>query len=185
MSSDAASDDRVALDGSNRRFTIRPATERDIPTVLAFIRELADYERLSHEVSATEEDLAEALFGVRPFVEVILGESEGEPVGFALFFHNFSTFLGRPGIYLEDLYVRPEYRGRGVGKALLARLASIAVERRCGRLEWSVLDWNSPSIAFYNSLGAVPMDEWTIYRLTGESLARLAGAAIERTSASL
>jgi len=156
------------------KITIRPATRADVPVVLRFIRDLAIYERLEHEVSASENELADALFGDRRHAEVIFACSGGEPVGFALFFHNFSTFKGRPGIYLEDLFVRPEARGRGIGKLLLAYLARTAVERRCARLEWAVLDWNEPSIGFYRSLGAVPMDEWTIFRLTGEPLALLA-----------
>jgi len=160
---------------SPNRIAIRPATADDVGLVTQFIRDLAEYERLAHEMIATEEDIREALFGERPHAEVIIGYYNGEPAGFALFFHNFSTFLGRPGIYLEDLFVRPELRGHGVGKALLAHLAKLAVERRCGRLEWSVLDWNEPSIAFYKSLGAVPMEEWTVNRLTGPALQALAG----------
>ncbi|MGH8169827.1 MAG: GNAT family N-acetyltransferase [Steroidobacteraceae bacterium] len=155
--------------------TIRPATRADVAIVLEFIRDLARYERLDHEVSASEAELAEALFGERRYAEVVLACSDGVPVGFALFFHNFSTFKGRPGIYLEDLFVRPEARGRGIGKRLLAHLARTALERRCARLEWAVLDWNEPSIGFYRSLGAVPMDEWTTFRLTGDGLALLAG----------
>lgn len=154
--------------------TIRPATRDDVPLVLQFIRDLARYEKLEHEVSASEAELREALFGERRHAEVVFACSDGNPVGFALFFHNFSTFKGRPGIYLEDLFVRPEARGRGIGKRLLAHLARTAVERRCARLEWAVLDWNEPSIGFYRSLGAVPMDEWTIFRLTGAALERLA-----------
>lgn len=162
--------------------TIRPATRSDVPLVLEFIRDLARYERLEHEVSASEAELAEALFGERRHAEVIFACSEGVPVGFALFFHNFSTFKGRLGIYLEDLFVRPEARGRGVGKRLLAYLARTALERRCARLEWAVLDWNEPSIGFYRSLGAVPMDEWTTFRLTGDALALLAGRGSRFTS---
>jgi len=157
--------------------TIRPAIRADVPLVLEFIRALARYERLEHEVLATEADLGEALFGERRHAEVVFACSGDEPVGFALFFHNFSTFRGRPGIYLEDLFVLPEARGRGIGKRLLAYLARTAVERRCARLEWAVLDWNEPSIRFYRSLGAVPMDEWTLFRLTGDALALLAGNA--------
>ena len=157
--------------------TIRPATRDEVPLVLEFIRDLARYERLEHEVSASEAELGEALFGERRYAEVVFACSGGEPVGFALFFHNFSTFKGRPGIYLEDLFVRPEARGRGVGKLLLAHLARTAIERRCARLEWAVLDWNEPSIRFYHSLGAVPMDEWRIFRMTGDALALLAGSA--------
>ncbi|HVS15867.1 MAG TPA: GNAT family N-acetyltransferase [Thermoanaerobaculia bacterium] len=156
-------------------FTLRPATAGDAATVLGFIRELAEYERLAHEVVATEELLRETLFGARCVAEVVLGCERGEPVAFALFFHSFSTFLGRPGIYLEDLYVRPTHRGRGYGEVLLAWLARLAVDRGCGRLEWSVLDWNEPALRFYRRLGAVAMDEWTVHRLTGESLAALAG----------
>ena len=155
-------------------FTIRFAGAEDTPLILEFIRGLAAYERLSHQVAATEPILREALFGARRVAEVLIGEERGTPVGFALFFHNFSTFLGRPGIYLEDLFVKPELRGRGYGKALLACLAKIAVERKCGRLEWSVLDWNEPSIQFYKKLGAVALDEWTMYRVTGEALEKLA-----------
>ena len=155
--------------------TIRPAAPEDVSLVLQFIRDLARYERLEHEVSATEAQLTEALFGERRYAEVVLACDGGAPVGFALFFHNFSTFKGRPGIYLEDLYVRPEARGRGIGKQLLACLARTAVERRCARLEWAVLDWNEPSIGFYRSLGAVPMSEWRVFRLTGDALSLLAG----------
>ena len=153
---------------------IRSATEDDAPLILSLINELADYERLSHEVVATEADLRGHLFGERPVAEVLIGELDGKPAGFALFFHNFSTFLGRPGIYLEDLYVRPSFRGSGMGRAMLVRLAELAKERGCGRLEWSVLDWNEPSIGFYKSLGAVPMEDWTVYRVTGPALERLA-----------
>ena len=156
--------------------TIRPASCEDVPLVLEFIRDLARYERLEHEVSASEEQLREALFGEHRYAEVVFACSGGEPLGFALFFHNFSTFKGQPGIYLEDLFVRPQARGRGVGKRLLAYLARTAVQRRCARLEWAVLDWNEPSIGFYRSLGAVPMDEWTVFRLTGDALALLAGS---------
>jgi GNAT superfamily N-acetyltransferase len=154
--------------------TIRPATVADAALVLAFIRDLAEYERLPHEVVATEELLRETLFGPAPGAEVLLAELDGEPAGFALFFHNFSTFLGRRGLYLEDLLVRPAARGRGVGRALLARLAAIARERECGRFEWSVLDWNESAIGFYRALGAVPMEDWTVYRVTGAALDRLA-----------
>ncbi len=152
---------------------IRPATEEDVPLLLRFIKELAEYEKLSHEVSATAEVLKESLFGERRVAEALLAYLGDEPAGFALFFHNFSTFLGRPGIYLEDLYVRPEFRGSGIGRALLVRLAKLAKERDCGRLEWWVLDWNEPSIGFYKSLGAVAMDDWTVYRVTGEALEKL------------
>ena len=145
-----------------------------MPLILSFIRELAEYERLSDEVVATEQALREHLFGERPVAEVVIGEEGGTPAGFALFFHSFSTFLGRPGIYLEDLYVRPESRGRGVGRALLVHLARLAKERGCGRLEWSVLDWNEPAIGFYGRLGASPVDGWTVFRVTGEALEELA-----------
>ena len=153
--------------------TIRPAGRDDVPLVLQFIRDLARYERLEHEVCASEAELAEALFGERRYAEVVFACSGGAPVGFALFFHNFSTFKGRPGIYLEDLYVAPQMRGKGIGRKLLERLARTALERRCARLEWAVLDWNEPSIAFYESLGAVPLDEWRTFRLTGAALERL------------
>ena len=154
--------------------TIRPAREDEVPLVLQFVRELAEYEHLLHEAVATEERLRHDLFGPRPYAEVVFACLEAEPVGFALFFHNYSTFVGKPGIYLEDLFVRPSVRGKGVGKALLTWLAGEAVRRDCGRLEWSVLDWNKPSIQFYRSLGAKPMDEWTIFRLTGDALKALA-----------
>lgn len=153
---------------------IRTATEADVPLILSLIKELAEYERLAHEVSATEDLLRESLFGERQVAEALLGYHEGDPAGFALFFHNFSTFLGRSGIYLEDLYVKPELRGRGVGRAMLVYLAKLARERNCGRLEWSVLNWNEPAIRLYRGIGALPMDEWTVYRLTGESLEDLA-----------
>jgi len=152
--------------------TIREATRADVPLILTFIRELAEYEKLLHEVEATEADLAETLFGSTPRAEVVIAESEGSAAGFALFFHNYSTFAGRPGIYLEDLYVRPAARGKGVGRALLAHLADLALARGCARLEWAVLDWNRPAIGFYESLGAKAMDEWTVYRLSGETLRR-------------
>ncbi len=153
---------------------LRTATERDVPLILSFVRELAEYERFSHEVVATEELLRASLFGERPAAEVVIGNHGGEPAGFALFFHNFSTFLGRPGIYLEDLYVTPNFRGRGVGRAMLAYLAKLAKERDCGRLGWSVLDWNEPAIKLYKSIGATPMDDWTVFRLTGETSEGLA-----------
>ena len=153
---------------------VREASEADVPLILSLIRELAEYEKLSHEVVATEEGLRENLFGGRRYAEVLIGEHDGVPAGFALFFHNFSTFLGKPGIYLEDLYVRPEFRGAGIGKRLLVQLARLARERGCGRLEWWVLDWNAPSIGFYEKLGAVAMDDWTVYRLTGAALDELA-----------
>jgi GNAT superfamily N-acetyltransferase len=152
---------------------IRFATADDLPTIVALIRGLAEYERLADAVVLEEETLGDHLFGPRQYAEVLLAEEADEVVGFALFFHNYSTFRGRPGLYLEDIFVRPEHRGRGHGKALLAALARLALDRGCGRLEWLVLDWNEPSIGFYQALGAVPMDEWTIYRLTGDSLAAL------------
>lgn len=165
---------------------IRAATPDDTPAIACLIRALAEYERLSHEVVLDEERLREHLFGLRPFAEVLLAEDGGEVVGFALFFHNYSTFLGKPGIYLEDLFVQPAHRGKGHGKALLTALARLAVERGCGRLEWSVLNWNEPAIAFYRSLGAVPMSEWTTYRLTSDALAAAArdsGGAADRPAA--
>ena len=155
---------------------ISTATEQDVPVILELIRDLAEYERLSGHVTATEEQIRKTLFGPRPAAEALLASLEAETVGFAVFFTNYSTFLAKPGIYLEDLYVKPQARGRGVGKALLARIAQLAIERDCGRVEWSVLDWNAPAIRFYQSLGAVAMNEWTVFRLTGESLARLAAA---------
>lgn len=155
--------------------TIRAATPADVPLILALVRELAVYEKLEHEVSATEDDLQKTLFGDRRFAECVLANLNGEPVGFALYFSNFSTFLGRPGLYLEDLFVRPAARGMGVGRALLEHLARVAVQRGWGRFEWSVLDWNDPAIGFYKKLGAKPMDEWTIFRLSGDSLRKLAG----------
>lgn len=153
---------------------IRPAEPRDVPAIVGLIRALAEYERLSHAVVLDEAKLSDHLFGARPSAEVLIAEEAGTAVGFALFFHNYSTFLGRPGIYLEDLFVLPECRGRGYGKALFVALARIAVERDCGRIEWSVLNWNEPAIGFYRSLGAEAMDEWTVYRLTGEHISRLA-----------
>lgn len=156
------------------QFTLRPAGEDDIALILMFIKELAAYERLAHEVVATESLLRETLFGARPSAEVVIGEYAGEPVSFALFFHSFSTFLGRPGLYLEDLFVKPAMRSRGFGRVMLTYLAHLAQERQCGRLEWSVLDWNDSARRFYRSLGAEEMGEWTVHRLTGETLARLA-----------
>jgi len=158
---------------------VREASAKDVPLILTLIGELAEYERLSHEVVATEDSLQEWLFGEMPAAEVLIAERRTEAAGFALFFHSFSTFLGRPGIYLEDLYVRPAFRGRGMGKAMLVHLAKLAKERGCGRLEWSVLDWNEPSIRFYESLGAVAMDDWTVHRVTGEALDRLAARGPE------
>ncbi|MBO9518357.1 MAG: GNAT family N-acetyltransferase [Porphyrobacter sp.] len=155
---------------------IRSATPADLPLIAELIRALAEYEKLAHEVRFDEATLGEKLFGPRPYAEVLIGEVDGVPQGFALFFHNFSTFEGKPGIYLEDLFVRPEARGVGLGKALLVELARLALERDCARLEWWVLDWNEPSIGFYKSLGARPMDEWTVMRVDGEALDALAGA---------
>jgi GNAT superfamily N-acetyltransferase len=155
--------------------SIRPATSADLPLIAQFIRDLAEYERLAHEVRFDEAVLGERLFGERPYAEVLIGEIDGVARGFALFFHNFSTFEGRPGIYLEDLFVEPQARGSGLGKALLGHLARLAVERDCARLEWAVLDWNEPSIAFYQALGARAMDEWTIFRVDGKALTQLAG----------
>jgi GNAT superfamily N-acetyltransferase len=155
-------------------FTIKFATIEDIPLILSFIKELAAYEKLSHEVVANEEILKETLFGEHPYAEVIISYYETKPVAFALFFHNFSTFLGRPGIYLEDLYVKPEMRGKGLGKKMLTYLAKLAKERNCGRLEWWVLDWNKSAINFYQKIGAKAMDEWTVYRVTGQALDDLA-----------
>lgn len=158
--------------------TIRPATIADAPLIHGLILELADYEKLSHEVVATEESIRRHLFGDPAIggraAEAVIGELDGRAEGFALFFTSYSTFLGRPGLYLEDLYVRPASRGRGLGRALLCHLAALALERGCGRLEWSVLDWNAPAIGFYQRLGARPMDGWTVYRLDGQSLARAA-----------
>ncbi len=150
------------------------ATVADVPQILEMIRGLADYEKLSHQVTATEDKLRDTLFGERRGADVLLAYTGPECTGFALFFPNYSTFLAKPGIYLEDLYVKPEWRGKGIGKALLSRIAAIARERECGRLEWEVLDWNEPSIAFYKSLGAVPMEDWTKYRVTGDALEKLA-----------
>ena len=154
--------------------TIRRALEQEVPLVLDFIRELAIYEHLEHEVVATPADLSRALFGPRRYAEVVFACRDAQPVGFALFFHNFSTFRGKPGIYLEDLFVRPEARGLGIGKRLLVHLARTALERGCSRLDWAVLDWNAPAIGFYRGLGAVSLDEWTTFRLTGDALERLA-----------
>ena len=156
------------------RSRIREATEEDVPLILSLIRELAEYEKLSDEVVATEDGLRENLFGERRYAEVLIAEHGGTPAGFALFFHNFSTFLGKPGIYLEDLYVKPEFRGAGIGKELLVHLARLAKRRDCGRLEWWVLDWNEPAIGFYRSVGAEPMDDWTVYRVSGSALEDLA-----------
>ncbi len=155
-------------------FIIREATAEDVIQILLFIKGLAEYEKLTNEVVATEEGLRETLFGDNPKAEVILGYYKNEPVAFALFFHNYSTFLGKPGIYLEDLFVLPEMRGKGFGKIMLAYLANLTNERNCGRLEWSVLDWNEPALEFYKSIGARKMDEWTTQRLDGDALDKLA-----------
>ncbi len=156
---------------------VEAATERDVALILSFIHKIAAYEKLSHLVTATEETLRESLFGPQPAAEVLLAYWQGSPAGYAVFFTNFSTFLGRAGIYLEDLFVEPELRGKGIGKALLASVAKAAQDRGCGRLEWAVLDWNKPSIDFYVGLGAKPIDEWTIFRMTAEAIARLADFA--------
>jgi GNAT superfamily N-acetyltransferase len=153
---------------------IKPATAADVPTILRLIRELAEYERAPDDAVATESQLQEVLFGESPSAQVLIGREGAEPVGFAVYFFNFSTWLGRPGLYLEDLFVRPEARGKGYGKALLVRLAQIAQARGCGRMEWAVLDWNEPAIAFYKTLGAQPMEEWTVFRLTRDRIAALA-----------
>lgn len=153
---------------------IKAANIDDVPLILNFIKELAEYEKMAHEVVATEEILRDSLFGESPKAEVVIAYVDAVPLGFALFFHNFSTFLGKPGIYLEDLYVKAEARGQGIGKKLLQYLAQLTIERDCGRLEWWVLDWNKSALDFYQSLGAVPMDEWTVQRVTGEALLRLA-----------
>ena len=151
---------------------ICPATPADVPAIVALIKALADYEKLAHEVTGSPADLEQALFGDRPYAEAVLAWVEGTPVGMALFFHNFSTFLMKPGIYLEDLFVQPDYRGQGIGKALLLHVGNLALERGCGRFEWSVLDWNAPAIAFYQSMGAEIKPEWQICRVTGEALER-------------
>lgn len=158
-------------------FVIRCAEKTDVPLILRFIKELAGYEKLLHEVTATEPLLRRTLFGKRRVAEVLIGYYRREPVGFALFFHSFSTFVGRPGIYLEDIYIKPEFRGKGMGKAILSYIAKLAKARGCGRFEWWVLDWNKPSIAFYRKLGAVPMSDWTVYRLHGKALENLAKQA--------
>ena len=155
---------------------IEPASIRDVPLILSLITALADYERLAHEVEATEAGLRESLFGAAPRAEAVIARVGGEAVGFAVWFHSYSTFLARPGLHLEDLFVLPEWRGRGVGRALLRHLARVAVDRDCGRMEWSVLDWNDQAIGFYRSIGARAMDEWTVHRLTGHALDRLARA---------
>ena len=154
--------------------SLNMATEQDVPQILIFIKALAEYERLAGAVVATEDGLRQSLFGGRAYAECVIARWNGTPAGFALFFHNFSTFLGQPGLYLEDLFVKPELRGKGVGRGLLQHLARLATDRNCGRLEWSVLDWNESAIGFYRSLGAEPLDEWTVFRLKGEALNRLA-----------
>jgi GNAT superfamily N-acetyltransferase len=158
-------------------FEIRTATEADVPIILNLIRELADYERAPEAVVTNEAGLREALFGPKRSAEVLLALEEGEPAGFAVYFYNFSTWLGRPGLYLEDLFIRPSVRGKGYGRALLERLAQIAQERGCGRMEWAVLDWNDPAIQFYRKLGAEPMTEWTVFRLTEDGITRLASGS--------
>jgi GNAT superfamily N-acetyltransferase len=155
---------------------IVPAGPSDVPLILALIKELADYEKLRHEVVATEESVSQALFGPRPSAEAVIARIDGEPAGFALFFHNFSTFLGKHGLYLEDLFVRPAYRGRAIGKALLKYLAALALQRDCGRFEWAVLDWNKPARDFYEALGAQAKSDWVIHRMSGDALRRLAAS---------
>lgn len=153
---------------------LRPARRDDVPTLLVLIRGLAEYEKLAHQVEADESALAATLFGERPCAEVVIAEADGEAAGFALFFHNYSTFLARPGLYLEDLFVQPRFRGQGIGRRLMVHLAQLALARGCGRFEWSVLDWNAPAIGFYRSLGAIGMEGWTVQRVDGEALRRLA-----------
>lgn len=166
---------RDMIDTSTQHvIALRPATVADIPHILAFIRELAEYEKLAHEAVATAEDMTAQLFGPQPAAEVVMAEVDGQPAGFALFFHNFSTFKGRRGLYLEDLFVRPPHRGLGLGRQLMVHLAQLAVARGCGRFEWSVLDWNTPAIRFYRSLGAVGLEEWTVQRVTDDALLALA-----------
>ncbi len=162
--------------------TIRAATEADAAIILSFIKGLAEYEKLLHEVVATENSLRQSLFGKHRTAEVIIAEWEQKPVAFALYFHNFSTFLGQPGIYLEDLYVNPDMRGKGIGNCMLSYLAKLATDRNCGRLEWSVLDWNEPALNFYRSIGAELMDDWTVHRLTGDALAQLANESTARNT---
>lgn len=154
---------------------VEPAVADDVPVIATLVRELAEFERLGHEVRIETSLLHAHLFGPRPYAEALMARVGGETVGFALYFHNYSTFAGRPGLYLEDLYIRPQHRGRGYGEAMLRHLAALAVARGCARFEWSVLDWNENAIAFYRKLGAVAMDDWTVYRVTGDALARLAG----------
>jgi len=165
------------MSSQQSRFHIRPVRPDEAALVLDLIRELAQYEKLAHEVVATEQDIHAALFGKKPAAECLIAELDGASIGFALFFHNFSTFAGQPGLYLEDLYIKPEFRGQGFGKKMLAHLANLAVQRGCGRFEWAVLDWNAPAIRFYESLGAKIMQEWKLNRLTGEPLLRLAAEA--------
>ena len=162
------------MNTSGSSFEIRTATLADVPTILQLIRDLATYERAPNEVTATEEQLRDVLFGEKPAAEVLLALAGGAPVGFAVFFQNFSTWLGRPGLYLEDLFVKPEERGKGYGHALLVHLGKIARDRGCGRMEWAVLNWNESAIQFYRKLGAKPLDEWTVYRLTGDDIKALA-----------
>ena len=152
------------------KLVIREATKKDVPLILSLVKELAVYEKLLHEVVATEDQLTEMLFGQKKYAEVLIANYDNENAGFALFFHNFSTFLGKPGIYLEDLYVKPQLRGKGIGKSLLLSLVKLAKERNCGRVEWAVLNWNEPSIKFYESLGAKPMNQWTVYRLSEDEI---------------
>jgi GNAT superfamily N-acetyltransferase len=159
---------------SSSGLQIHEATRKDVPLILSFIKGLAEYERLSREVVANEKILRQTLFGKRSYAEVVIARYRGKPAGFALFFHNYSTFLSRPGIYLEDLFVWPEYRNKGIGRALLVHLAKLAQKRKCGRLEWAVLNWNEPAIKFYKKLGAVPMNEWTVFRVAGDALGKLA-----------
>lgn len=160
----------------NNDFVIQKANKEDVPLILSFIRELAGYEQLLHEVVATEQILLESLFGDNPRAEVLIGFSNGLPSSFVLYFYNYSTFLGRPGVYIEDLYVRPEFRGLGIGKKLLAYLAKICIDNNCPRLQWWVLDWNEDAIGFYKRIGAKPMDEWTVYRVSGQELNQLANS---------
>jgi len=164
------------MSATGQTFRIERATENDVPLIFSLIKALAEYERMSDEVVATEAGLRETLFGAHPSAEVVIAYAGGEPAGFALFFHNYSTFLGKPGLYLEDLFVVPKFRGAGLGRALLTRLAELAVARGCGRFEWAVLDWNEPAIGFYKKLGAKPMDDWTIFRVTGDALRSLAAS---------
>lgn len=161
------------IDTNLENFRLRTTEEKDVPLILSFIKKLAEYEKMSDDVVTTEEVLRESLF-VRKVAEVIIGEYNNQPVAFAVFFHNFSTFVGKPGIYLEDLFVLPEMRGKGMGKLILSYIAKLCVERNCGRLEWACLDWNEPSIKFYKKMGAVPMDEWTVYRVSDDALTELA-----------